>query len=777
MLHCRPLIVAASLLATACSSSDKEDRPTRSAGNGSDTRPSVFTVPPGPGAAHALQGLLIAAVPGDTIQLEEGTYRLHQEITSTTDNITIRGRGHRRTVLSFATQNAGSEGIYATGDAFVIEDLAVEDAVGNAIKVLGADGVTIRGVRTEWTGGPKTSNGAYGLYPVQCRNVLIEDCIAIGASDAGIYVGQSEEIIVRRCRAEHNVAGIEIENSIHADVHDNVTTNNTGGILVFDLPGLRLSNGRSVRVFHNKVYSNNLPNFAPAGNIVATVPSGTGVTVMAMVDVEIFENEIRDNNTFNVAVYSYLTTGLPVKDKNYSPYPERVHVHDNVISGGGSNPDAVQRERFGEALGVPFAQIIYDGILDPTKVVDGRLPDGARGIVVNNNGDADFANLNLALLQKGEVRIDRRIADYTDSLAALPEVRLTPHRPPEPATDRAVAVYREAPRRLSDYGLFEGDGSTQRPVPGVVPYELNSQLFSDYTVKHRFVRVPAGGQVPYRSHGVLEFPVGSIIAKTFAMPRDLKDASAGERLIETRILTHEPDGWYGFAYVWNDEQTEATLSLGGASALVRWLDEHGDARQNDYIIPNANQCKSCHVTDVNAGKLVPIGPKTRNLNKDFAYADGSRNQLTHWSDLGILHGAPEAGSAPRNARADDPTSGSTQERARAWLDINCAHCHSATGPANTSGLDLTISQTDPTKLGVWKTPVAAGRGSGGREFGIVPGRPDRSILLYRLESVEPGVMMPVLPRRLVHEEGVALIRRWIAGMKGPARPGSGPAEG
>jgi uncharacterized repeat protein (TIGR03806 family) len=338
-------------------------------------------------------------------------------------------------------------------------------------------------------------------------------------------------------------------------------------------------------------------------------------------------------------------------------------------------------------------------------------------------------------------------------------------------------VYRDAPRRLSEYGLFEGDGSTQEPTPGVVPYDLNNELFSDYTTKHRFIKVPEGERIRYNGEGVFGFPLGSIIVKTFAMPRDMRDSSKGERLLETRILTHEPSGWYGLAYVWNNEQTEATLSLGGGSADVHWSHRDGAERQNNYIIPNANQCKSCHVTDVDTRTFTPIGPTARNLNKDFAYADGTRNQLAHWARSGILEGAPQADSAPRSARADDPTTGSLDERARAWLDINCAHCHSATGPANTSGLDLTITQTDPTKLGIEKSPVAAGRGSGGRKFGIVPGEPDLSILLYRLESNEPGVMMPVLPRRLVHEEGVALIREWIAAMDVPTRsPGGSGGE-
>lgn len=736
--------------------------------------PSVHTVKPGPNAEFEIQGMLIGAVPGDVLQLEAGTYEFQQEIICNQDNITIRGRGYDKTILSFKKQNAGSKGIEATGDAFVIEDLAIEDTIGNAIKVLGANGVTFRGVRTEWTGGPKASNGAYGFYPVQCRNVLIDDCIAIGASDAGIYVGQSEDIVVRNSRAEYNVAGIEIENSINADVYDNVATNNTGGILVFDLPGLALSNGNHVRVYRNKVYENNHPNFAPPGNIVAGVPPGTGMTVMAMVDVEIFENEIRDNNTFNIAIYSYLMAERPINDKNYSPYSERVYIHDNVITGGGKKPGGPRVKMMVALLGGKFPQVFYDGVGNPDSMVDGKLPK-AEGVLLWNNGeDVDIANINLLSLRSGNVNIDRDIEKYTGKGKELPAVKLADHPQPDPKGAETVAVYRSAPEKLSDYGLFKGNGSTQEPVDGVVPYDLNTELFADYTTKRRFVRVPEGTKIDYADGETLDFPVGTVIAKTFSSPHNMQDAAQGEKLLETRIIEHKPNGWFGYAYVWNDEQTEATLSLGGGTEDVSWVHSDGQQRENNYIIPNANQCQSCHVAHTD--KFLPLGPKARNLNKDYDYQDGTENQLAHWTRIGILDGAPSPKEAPQVAQADDPSSGSLHQRARAWLDVNCAHCHNPEGPARTSGLDLSYSQNDPAKLGVWKTPVAAGRGSGNRKYGIVPGKPDESILVYRLDSSEPGVMMPELPRRLIDTEGVALIRDWIAQMEDTEPKAAGGAE-
>ena len=235
----------------------------------------TFIVPTGPDVQFALQSRLIEAQPGDVIQLESGLYEFRGELNLMCRHVTIRGRGPDKTILSFRDQQVGSDGLAVTGDGFVIEDLAVENTAGNAIKVLGATGVTFRRVRTEWTDGPKSTNGAYGIYPVQCSDVLIEDCVAIAAADAGIYVGQSERVIVRRCRAEKNVAGIEIENTRHSDVYDNVAQNNTGGILVFDLPGLPVANGGTTRVYRNRIQGNNHTNFAPKGNMVADVPAGT----------------------------------------------------------------------------------------------------------------------------------------------------------------------------------------------------------------------------------------------------------------------------------------------------------------------------------------------------------------------------------------------------------------------------------------------------------------------------------------------------------------------
>jgi uncharacterized repeat protein (TIGR03806 family) len=223
------------------------------------------------------------------------------------------------------------------------------------------------------------------------------------------------------------------------------------------------------------------------------------------------------------------------------------------------------------------------------------------------------------------------------------------------------ATSQTPPERLSQYGLFVGNGASQQPAEGVIPYDLNSALFSDYALKYRFLRLPPGTHATYSDRDAFEFPVGTVIAKTFAYPRDARDPTLGRRLIETRILERKSEGWVGLPYIWNAEQTEATLELAGGTQDVEWIHGHGKPRTNNYIIPNANQCKGCH----KAGETVtPIGPKARHLNRDFAYSSGVENQLEHWTRQGALSGAPPAAQAPKLAVWDDPKSGTLEAQAR-----------------------------------------------------------------------------------------------------------------
>lgn len=345
------------------------------------------------------------------------------------------------------------------------------------------------------------------------------------------------------------------------------------------------------------------------------------------------------------------------------------------------------------------------------------------------------------------------------ALAALLCLGAAPR--PQPVAQDVVLAETPAPR-LADYRLFM-DAAGRRPNAGLTPYALNTPLFTDYAEKFRYVFLPPGTKAKYQPQGALEFPVGAVLVKTFAYPADLRRPAEEVRYLETRLLIRKTNGWVALAYVWNAEQTEATLKRAGARLDVRFVDAKGQPRQVDYAVPNQNQCKECHQLDK---QVAPIGPKAQNLNGDFAYPDGRRNQLAHWTRAGLLAGAPPAGSAPRAARWDDEAE-PLDARARAYLDANCAHCHNPRGIASNSGLFLDLGETRPAALGVGKGPVAAGRGAGNLKVSIEPGRPEASILAYRMASTEPGVMMPELGRTLVHEEGLALIQDYIRRMPRP----------
>jgi parallel beta-helix repeat protein len=346
---------------------------------------------------------------------------MDRALSLSVDNVTIRGKGIDKTILSFKNQKTGPAGLQVTSNGFTIEDLAIEDTKGDALKINGASGVTVRRVRTEWTGGPSDKNGSYGIYPVQCKNVLIEESASIGAADAGIYVGQSSNIIVRRSRAEANVAGIEIENSQFADVYENKATHNTGGILVFNVPDLPVKGGGNTRVFNNEITENNTQNFGAKGSMVAKVPTGTGVIVLATNHVEVFKNTIKDNNTANVSVISYFTTGNPMNDATYYPFPEAIYVHDNIISGGGTAPSGEYADALAPVVGKPMPAILFDGIVNPAKLGAGkRLPDDLR-ICIQNNGDANFMNYDAGGHFK---HVSRDLKPYSCSLTPLSAVNL-----------------------------------------------------------------------------------------------------------------------------------------------------------------------------------------------------------------------------------------------------------------------------------------------------------------------------------------------------------------
>ncbi len=335
-----------------------------------------------------------------------------------------------------------------------------------------------------------------------------------------------------------------------------------------------------------------------------------------------------------------------------------------------------------------------------------------------------------------------------------------------PASVNQAAIAAERPPELlSAYRFFRGTGARE-PNAGVTPYDLNTLLWSDGALKYRYVFVPPGAQAQYNDERVFEFPVGAVLIKTFAFAADMSRPTENVRFLETRLLIRRAEGWIALPYVWNEEQTEARLSPIGAIVPVSFNDENGRAVALEWAVPNRNQCKGCHDR---AGEIEPIGPSARNLNRDYAYVEGAENQLVHWSARGLLLGA--GGQPPRIPDAYDPATGTIEARARAYLDVNCAHCHNPLGPAHTSGLDLSWGQPEPVQWGVYKRPVAAGRASAGYAFSIEPGHPERSILVHRMASTDPDVMMPELGRQLVDERAVALMREWIAGMDSDGRAG------
>jgi uncharacterized repeat protein (TIGR03806 family) len=345
-------------------------------------------------------------------------------------------------------------------------------------------------------------------------------------------------------------------------------------------------------------------------------------------------------------------------------------------------------------------------------------------------------------------------------LAAVAAVFCIGAAPAPSDVDLKALLGAKPAQTLDAYRLF-ADAAAQHPNAGVMPYALNTPLFSDYAEKTRFLFLPPGAKARYRAQGALDLPVGATLIKTFAYPADFRRPDEKVRKLETRLLIHRRSGWVALAYVWNEDQTQAVLKRAGKRLDVSFTDARGTARTVDYRVPNQNQCKECHSL---SGRIAPIGPKARNLNGAFVYPEGSENQLAHWTRTGMLTGAPEPQMTPRTAVWDNAAE-PLEARARAYLDGNCGHCHNPKGMASNTGLNLDLEEARPARLGIGKRPVAAGKGSGDLEVDLVPGHPDASIIAYRMASTDPGTMMPELGRSLVHDEGLALVRDYIAKMQ------------
>ena len=373
-------------------------------------------------AQDEIQTAMIVAKPGDTIYLKSGTYNLNHGLSLDVDNVLLKGDGLDKTVLNFKKQKTGAQGLLVTSDNVVLKNFAVENALGDAIKSKGSKNIKFINLRTEWTNGPDTKNGAYGLYPVESEKVLIDGCIAIGASDAGIYVGQSEQIIVRNSEVYFNVAGIEIENSYYADVYNNKAENNTAGILVFDLPDLPKQGGKYVRVFNNISSNNNTENFAPEGNIVGTVPKGTGLIIRANRYVEVFQNTFENNSTIGVAL---VAGDLDSGDESYDPYPRNIQIYNNFFANSGFDPDYNRGDLpplLVEIAGGVMPDIMWDGILPFWQSIFGQSKK--EKLVLDSNNNAKFLNIDVFwyLVFSWFHSPERNPSDYFSEVSNLDEV-------------------------------------------------------------------------------------------------------------------------------------------------------------------------------------------------------------------------------------------------------------------------------------------------------------------------------------------------------------------
>ena len=330
------------------------------------------------------------------------------------------------------------------------------------------------------------------------------------------------------------------------------------------------------------------------------------------------------------------------------------------------------------------------------------------------------------------------------------------------------------PERLSAWGVVSRQGDRLVLGAGVLPYDINTPLFSDYALKLRTIWMPQGSTGRYADFDAFDLPVGTILSKSFFYPTHAEVAYVtsgwnGEvsgldldqmRLIETRLLVKQAHGWDALPYVWQGR--DAVLSITGDLQTFDLLHEGATSALN-YIVPTRNECASCHATNHTTGALQPIGIKTRHLNR--GYHGNATNQLLVWQQRGWLKGLPQPSTWPQNADWQD-TAETLPHLARSYLDANCGHCHNPAGAADTSGLLLDYQDHSRRQMGECKPPIAAGRGTGGRLYSIVPGAPDASILVFRMAETNPSTRMPEIGRTLVDRRGLDVATRWVASLDG-----------
>ncbi|GLR27628.1 parallel beta-helix domain-containing protein [Limnobacter litoralis] len=949
-----------------------------SGSGGSTVTPSeangrVFLIKPGPNATTDMVKAMVQLKPKDVLRFDCGFFNLTTGIQITaTEDVTIEGCGKDNTFLSFRDSNS-QEGFLASNVVGVtLQDLTIGDSPGDAIKMKGVNHGNILRARAIWSSGRKTAaevpitaqnfkqqvkvgctdparhdpnnpnpletdhsspdytvstaSGRYGIYPVQSRNILVEDTESIGASDAGIYVGQTNIAKIRKSRAAFNVFGFEIENVQNGEYSENVAECNSGGFLVYDLDNLTQYGSKS-RVYNNIARNNNTYNFAVPGSIVSNVPRGSGLITLAYDKIDIFGNTFENNGTAGIILTSYDLLGEN-GDRRMDVYSEAVNIYGNTFKNNGNDlpsPDfativATQGSQISTAFpavvgiknaaaggGYRGAHIVWDGYMDslnkdcaaPTdkdgkpvpvdaegKPIQGNQypnpscrynkykfdtqgkrivpkwwfscinPDnnfssdslafsnfhGTRGLdaVVNLNTNDPTKNLSVEYINSIASGIPLLAADLDVSkhncmarfgagLPHLPDFAFEPYTPtgayaPEPVQARVDALC-NAPQKagevneaayevncpdLAQYNLF-ADAQDPRSMPNGqgMPYVLNTKLFSDYALKHRVMFIPRGKKAVFladedkRINSTIDFPVGTIIAKTFAFVDQPKGT---EMPYETRLLIkrQREDGqkyWEGLEYVWQTGEGGARKALltqygGTASASWDYVDNDTGVRHqgstNEYLLPNASQCSVCHSNnDVDPG-TAPIGPKPRNLNRAYhtesplavgqsQHAVNGKNQLKFMCDNGLMTGCPSSfnldsrGVAtnvrhnPRFNMAGDSglpanSKGDIEARARSYLEANCAHCHNENGQASNTGFYLDVFRRVDGNMGVCKKPTASGtEGRGGRIYDITPAHSDQSILTYRIgpDATAIAARMPQLGRSVVDTEAVALISKWI----------------
>lgn len=760
---------------------------------------------------ESLNNAISQARTGDTIQMPEGLFSMSNELLINKPGLILRGEGPYKTVLSFKNQKAGPQGILGTKNQLVLSNFAVEDTAGNAIKVVGSDGVIFEKLRVTWTGGPSEKNGSYGIYPVLTKNVLIQDCEVSGASDAGLYVGQSDNIIVRRNYVHGNVAGLEIENSSNADVYENRAIQNTVGLLVFNLPDLLIKTGQNIRFYKNQSNDNNLENFSTPGSIINLVPKGVGMLVLAAQKVEIFENQILRNKLTGISINNYLISERKITDTQYEPRPKGIQIFNNRISKGSLPWPEFFMSNFTEfsfdslfklsasdrttfifklLLGPITPSIITDGIMDGTY--SGNRPETEDQICIfgnidENNLAADFGNLHLDSpntffgLPAGPATRD--LGPYRCLLQRLPIVQLPlmqiePDLKPRPTPEEIesfckvnssgadhvnlAALNYDCPL-LSDYNLFQNSKESRaNPNSNGHSYKPSSELFSDYAEKSRFVFVPNGQKIKFIENEMFDEPLGTVLAKTFSVRVVGPNNQVLSKSIETRLLIRRESGWAPLNYVWDSRGETAKLKYGGEVITLATFPEGVTAPMNiDYHIPNVRQCSSCHSVN---DQILPLGfkPKFLNWNHQGSTLTEPLNQLLQMKARSILTGLPEDLASIQTIPSWWDTTLPKENRVKAYLDINCSHCHNPQGNARNTGLFLTYNTPANSRAyGVCKTPAAAGIGSGGHKFAIQPGDAEESVLIYRMKQSHLAVKMPQLGRSVVHQEAVDLISSWI----------------